>query len=304
LVAASVAILCAALATSASAQSLPNPATPLETVGALLNISPRRVTFDASSKSAAVVLSDPGSGTTLEAGTTFVVTLVDRVMLPDGRILPADEVLQDTQRRAFGERMRSGRAVLTAMPEEVVVRRGEQARVQVRLSGESRLPAGEYRTHLTFTAKDPSPPPASGSGTRIVFAHSIPVIVRIGPIDVRAKIENARMEYGDRPDYPNTPLQRSRILVFDLVREGENSLFGNVEVRAVSTSKREALGALLGVGVYPEVERRTVVVPLVREPKLDELLAITFTDADTLPGEVLATFELHVVQPTMVARND
>jgi P pilus assembly chaperone PapD len=287
-----LALVCAG---SASAQPLPGAA-PLQTLGASLTISPRRLTFDAPSGSATITLSRP------DAHTTFAVTLVDRAMLPDGRILPLDEVLQDPRQQVFGAQVKSAGGVVTVTPREVAVGPGGQARVQVRLAGADRLPAGEYRTHLTITAKDPSPPETSGAPPRIVFAHSIPVIVRVGPTDVRAGIENARLEYREAPPHGALSQRRWPALVFDLARHGDSSLFGDVQVGDRSGGGQQVLGALTGVGVYPEVERRTVVVPLAREPQGGETLAITFTDTDTQPGTVLATHTLHAGQPTLIAR--
>ncbi len=67
-------------------------------------------------------------------------------------------------------------------------------------------------------------------------------------------------------------------------RLGRNSVYGNVEVR----SGDEILGAVHGVGVYPEVERRSVKVPLSRPPKPAENLSIVLVDDDTQPGIDLA----------------
>ena len=43
-----------------------------------------------------------------------------------------------------------------------------------------------------------------------------------------------------------------------------------------------------GVGVYTEIDRRAVQIPLMRAPEAGEQLEITFTDDDTSPGRVLA----------------
>src|SRR6185437_1650305 len=71
----------------ASAQPSAPPAPPTTAVapasGANLNISPKRITFDRNHRSATVYLFNQGSGPG-----TFDISLVDRVMLPDGQIVP------------------------------------------------------------------------------------------------------------------------------------------------------------------------------------------------------------------------
>jgi hypothetical protein len=46
---------------------------------------------------------------------------------------------------------------------------------------------------------------------------------------------------------------------------------------------------LRGVAVYPEIERRTVIVPLAEPVAADEPIRVVYKDDDTRAGAVLAT---------------
>ena len=85
------------------------------------------------------------------------------------------------------------------------------------------------------------------------------------------------------------PPKPTPVLSFELVRVGPNSLFGNLEVRG-SKDKPTAdpIGAARGIGVYPEIDRRRVQLPLKRPPQAGEQLEISFKDDDTAPGRIVA----------------
>ena len=52
------------------------------------------------------------------------------------------------------------------------------------------------------------------------------------------------------------------------------------------------LGVVRGVGVYTEIDRRFIRIPLARAPAPGEHLEVTFTDDDTSPGKLLAKIVL------------
>ena len=116
-----------------------------------------------------------------------------------------------------------------------------------------------------------------------------PAIVPFNDLDVRAGLENAHvtLERLNGPAGPDTPT-----LSLDLIRAGANSLFGNFEIRTAGQPKSPALGASRGVGVYTEIDRRSIRIPLTRAPAPGEHLEVTFTDDDTSPGKLLAKLTL------------
>jgi len=286
---------------NASAQPAPGASPPaaappsVTTVGANLNISPKRVTFDRNRRSATVYVYNQGN-----APGTFDVSLVDRAMLPDGQIVALADSANNAAAKPFTDRVKSAQPIMQISPRRVVLNPGQGQTIRLRLSNLPAEGAGEYRSHLTVTTI----PPASAGITaeaaaglapnelrfqiNSVFGLSIPAIVRVGDIDVRAAIQNARVEYVEMSADGQSAPRRTPVMAFELVRQGGNSLFGNIEVRPSGQRRGEPVGIARGVGVYPEIDRRTVRVPLTRAPASGEQLEITFTDDDTSPGKVLA----------------
>lgn len=279
----------ALLPSSGFAQNAPVPQAPAASV----NLTPKRITFDRPGKSATVSVST-GSGSG-----AFDVEMIDRVMLPDGQIIP----LADAAGKPEAERLKSAKSLLVVTPRRIRVAPGAGQTIRLRAAASPDLAPGEYRSHLTVTG---IPPADSGLTAeqaanqkegqlsfRInsVLAISIPVILRVGPIDVRAAIEKPALSFENiSPDGQAAPV-RTAILKFELVRQGANSLFGDLEVRG-SKKGGEPIGAVRGIGVYPEIDRRLVTVTLTRLPMPGEQLEIQFTDDDSKPGTVLSKASL------------
>jgi len=257
---------------------------------ASVNLNPKRVTFDRLGKSATIsVASSSGTG-------SFDVELIDRVMLPDGQIVPAS----DAAGKPELERLKSAKAYLVATPRRIRVAQGTGQTIRIRAASTSEVPPGEYRTHLTVTG---IPPADSGltaeeaAGRKegelsfrinSVLALSIPVIIRVGPVDIRAAIEKASIGFENISPDGQAPAVRTAILTLDLVRQGANSLYGDLEIKGSRTQGEEPIGAVRGIGVYPEIERRYVRVQLTRLPAPGERLDIEFRDDDTSPGKILS----------------
>lgn len=263
----SLALLSAALLTGAAHAQ----------VGTDLNISPKRVVFEPGERSATVYIFNQG-----DREATYTVEMIDRVMLPDGQIVAvsdhpgavvasAGDLIQYTPRR------------VTLQP-----RQSQSIRVRARPSGDT---SGERRAHLTVTALpsedagftvDQAVKPGSNEvAVQVValFSVSIPVILREGPVDARAGIENLAIKTVDGAD----------ILSLDLVRLGANSVYGDVEVRIGKGSNERLLTAVRGVAVYPEIGRRAVTARLPAKLSAGDTLTITYRDDDAHPGDALAT---------------
>jgi hypothetical protein len=266
-----LAVLFAAAAPLAAGAAQPPPP---RQVGADLRVEPRRAILDAERPTAEFTVTAP------VAGGEFDVGFIDRIMASDGALVPREDALRAPDLRALAEGQRSAKPFLAVDAERLTLRPGEARTISVRLR-EPAPPAGEYRTHLTVTARDPNPPPAGTEGpATMLWAQSAPVFVRVGPVDVRAAIEGARLERLRADDPSGAPA-----VAFDLVRRGRNSLFGDVTVSAGG----RAIAALKGVGVYPEIGRRRIVIRLPGLPAAPGALEVAFTDRDTRPGEVLAS---------------
>ena len=266
--------------------------------GANLNISPKRVTFDRNHRSATVYIFNQGTGPG-----TFDISLVDRVMMPNGEIMPITDTVGKPEAAAVADRVKSAADILQVSPRRVTLNPGQGQTIRLRVSGAPADPSiTELRSHLTIAAL---PPRDSGTTAEAAASNpasnelrfqinallglSIPAIVRLNDPDIRAGLENPRVTFEllNGPTGPRTPT-----LNLDLVRKGGNSLFGNFEVRVQGQARGAAIGASRGVGVYTEIERRSIRIPLTRAPEPGEHLEVTFTDDDTSPGKLLAKLVL------------
>jgi P pilus assembly chaperone PapD len=288
--------LAASIAAGAAAAQPPSPAaTQAPAVGAALNITPKRISFDARRRNGSVFLLNQGT-----SPVTVDIGLVDRVMLRDGQILSAEDAARREDARAIAGQLKSARELVQVSPRRVTLQPGRGQTVRLRLSA---LPAaaGEHRSHLTVTTLPPrdtgATAEAAAAGAQAnelrfqitaVYGISIPVIVRPAEADVRAGLEGARVEFPEVSLDGRSPPRRTPVLTLDLVRVGASSLYGNLEVRASGRGEAEPLGFVRGVGLYPEIDRRVVRIPLTRAPAAGEKLEVTFTDDDTSPGKVLA----------------
>lgn len=248
-------------------------------VGADLNISPKRLSFKPGDRAATVYIFNQG-----DTRATYTIDMVDRVMLDDGQIVPAadrpdrpvssaQELVQYTPRR------------ITLEP-----RQSQSIRVRVRPSDTA---GPEQRSHLTVTALPPesvgltaaqaAQPAPEEVALQVValFSVSIPVIVREGEIDGRAAIENARVAL--------PPAGGAAGISLDLVRLGANSVYGDVEVYSGEGRGAELVGAVRGVAVYPEIQRRTVFAPITGQVARGEKLRVVYRDDDAHPKAELAS---------------
>jgi len=267
-----------------------------QTVGANLNITPKRVTFNPQQRTASVYIFNQGT-----APATFDINLIDRAMLPDGQIVALVDANAKPETKALADQVRSAQKLLLVSPRRATLAPGQGQTIRLRVGAMPPDAAGEYRTHLTVTTV---PPPNVGVTAEqaananpnelrfqitSIFGLSIPAIIRVGQNDVRAGIENAHIEYAVISLDGASEPKRTPMITFELVRLGANSLFGNAEIRPVGRPGSEPLGAARGVGVYPEIARRKMSIPLNRAPGPGEKLEVTFTDDDTSPGKPLAT---------------
>lgn len=252
-------------------------------VGADLNISPRRVTFDASERAASVYVFNQG-----DAPATYTVELVDRVMQADGQIVAAADVATP------GLPGTSAAEFIQYTPRRVTLQPRESQVIRIRVRPPATGAAREYRTHLTVTALPPedsgfTAAQAAAPGTDEValqvvalFSVSIPLILREGDVDARAGIDGI-VRLAPVEGAPNGAIQ------LDLVRLGANSVYGDVQVYAGQGSQERLVTAVRGVAVYPEIDRRTVIAPLSEALPAGEPLRIVYVDDDAQPGSTLAT---------------
>jgi hypothetical protein len=212
-------------------------------VGDLL-VAPTRLVLNGG-RSAEIILNNIG-----EEPATYRISAEFRRMKPDGTL---DEVAEPSA----AEKM--ARDMLIFAPRRVTLAPNEPQAIRISARPPQGLPDGEYRVHLLFRAVPPATPvtnpasaPAKGLSFRLtpIYGVTIPVIVRLGNLDVKAAINNVRLE-----EHDGKP-----VVALELDRTGGRSTFG--EVRVMKAGVKDPVAISRAGAVYTELKAREVLVPV------------------------------------------
>jgi len=231
----------AALAAAAPPATAPAPAE--GGIGDLL-VAPTRLVLDGR-KGAEVILNNIGSDPA-----TYRVSVEFRRMTEDGGL---EDVAEPDARHRIAEEM------IVYAPRRVTLAPREPQSIRIAARPGANIPDGEYRVHLLFRAIPPAVPAVAGGeqpkGISFalipVYGVTIPVIVRLGNLQVKSAISNVRLDTGE---------SGKRRIALELSRSGERSTFG--EVRVLKPGVRDPIAVQRAVAVYTEIGRRKVVVPV------------------------------------------
>jgi len=217
--------------------------TPAEAgVGDLL-VAPTRIILDGG-KGAEIVLNNIG-----DEPATYRISTEFRRMNPDGSLA---DVTTPTDREKAAEDM------IIFAPRRVTLAPNEPQSIRIVARPPEGLPDGEYRVHLLFRAIPPTTPvtkPADapkGLSFKLipVYGVTIPVIVRLGSLDVQAGITNVHLDKKDGKP----------VVALDLTRTGARSTFG--EVKILKPGVKEPIADEGAVAVYTEINDRKIQVPV------------------------------------------
>jgi hypothetical protein len=212
-------------------------------IGDLL-VAPTRLVLDGR-KGAEVVLSNIGA-----EPATYRISIEFRRMTEDGGL---EDVAQASDRDKLTEEM------IVYAPRRVTLAPRTPQSIRVAARPGANIPDGEYRVHMLFRAIPPATPVATPEGAPQkglsfslipVYGVTIPVIVRLGTLQVKAGISDVRLE----------TKEGKRSVGLDLNRTGDRSTYG--EVRVLKPGVKEPIAVQRGVAVYTEVNKRHVSVPL------------------------------------------
>jgi P pilus assembly chaperone PapD len=237
------------LALAAAVIGLPSPAR------ADLLLVPQRIVFEEQDRAATLTLVNNGDATE-----TYRISWKQLHQLPDGQY---SEIQTPGPGEHFADDM------IRYSPRQITLAPGEQQTVRLMLRKPENLPAGEYRSHLAFTAEPrqiEAPTAKSGEaknvGVRLAFVYgvSIPVIVRQGQLSASATLAMAMKPSGGGYDITAT-----------IGRSGTESLYGDLAVeyqppggKAVQLQEVDGVSVLLpnnqrsttlGVTLTPEQRR-------------------------------------------------
>jgi P pilus assembly chaperone PapD len=212
-------------------------------VGDLL-VAPTRIVLDGG-RGTEIVLNNIG-----DAPATYRVSVEFRRMTVDGNLedvaspTPQDEQAAD---------------MIVYAPRRVTLAPHEPQSIRIAARPPQGLPDGEYRVHLLFRAiPDPKPVTASadqdakGLSLQLtpIYGVTIPVIVRLGNLQVKAGISNVQLDKKDGKP----------VIDLDLTRSGSRSTFGEVVV--LKPGVKDPIAVQKGVAVYTELGTRHVTVPV------------------------------------------
>lgn len=248
-----------------------------------VNLTPRRVIFGPNDRGVKEITVFNRTNKTA----TYTIVLMDRIMLPDGSIVPAEEA------GAQKAKLKSATNWIRYSPRQVTL--GPQEAQTIRL--QARRPAdagpGEYRTHFSVTAV----PPAD-TGLNIadaadaeknkqlairltpVYGIMIPIIVRTGELPAQAAIKDVKLlQQGGR-----------KAVQFAVSRTGDRSIYGGLEAFLIGAGAPKKLAEVKGVGVYGEVDHRTITLALPEGASVPpgSKVRIVYTDDELKPGTILA----------------
>jgi len=263
---------------------------PTGSVGGMgdINLYPKRIVLDGRERIATVGLYNR----TTNAG-DYEISVVDMVMAPDGSVHQLDNLPVSVT----ADRLSPASAMLRWSPRRVALLGNEAQTVRIMARPPEGLADGEYRAHFMAVSIPPdtdqgfSIDEAVGGGNgsssdigvtiRPRFGLSIPIILRVGETTLTVGLENLQV----------VPTANGPAIALTITRSGTRSAYGDVEIRAAGIDGPIALSR--GIGVYPEVDSRPVVLglaegfdPALLRPGLQ--LTVTYTDDDFAPGTILA----------------
>jgi hypothetical protein len=224
-------------------------AAPARAQGDLL-IAPTRVVLNGGG-STEVILNNIGT-----APATYRISLELRRMTAEGEL---DDVA-DTDASA-GEK--AAIDMIRYAPRRILLPPGQPQSIRISARPAPDVPDGEYRVHMLFRAVPDEGAPVDESkavttqtaaGVTIklqpIYGITIPVIVRKGQLQASAAIVNPHI----------AAVEGRPTLMLELTRSGTRSVFGEILVRPAGGG--ETLIQSRGIAVYPELQARTVHVPL------------------------------------------
>ena len=263
---------------------------PAGSVGGMgdINLYPKRVVIDDRNRVASVGVYNKTANTG-----DYDITIADMMMTPDGRLVELASVKDGDPTRA---RLKGASDMVRWSPHRFTLPGNESQMVRIMARVSPDLPPGEYRTHFSTIAVPPGDDgltideaangkqTATGIGVKITprFGISIPVIIRVGETTLTSGLKDFAV---------NSTPEGQKLVRITITRSGTRSSFGDIAITAPGAPKPVA--AIKGVGVYTEVDERTVTVPV--DPSLDARftasgthLTVTYTDDDYAPGQTLA----------------
>lgn len=219
-----------------------------------LLITPTRVVFEGSKQKETLNLVNTGKDTA-----TYSISFVQYNMKEDGSFTIIEK---PDSGQWFAD------PYLRVFPRRVTLSPGEPQVIMLQCRRKPDMVAGEYRSHLYFRAEK-NTKPLGMRNTDIdttllsvqlipVYGLSIPVIIRTGAPNMQISLSNLKLE---------TRQNDLQILAITINRTGNMSVYGDIIAEYIpAKGKSYEIGAIKGVGVYTNINRRNIYMKLGIDP--------------------------------------
>jgi P pilus assembly chaperone PapD len=220
------------------------PAAPASAgVGDLL-VAPKRIVLDGR-RGTEIVLNNIG-----DEPATYRISVEFRRMTPEGSLVDVTDPSADEK---------AAEDMIIYAPRRVTLVPHQPQSIRIAARPPQGVPDGEYRIHLLFRAIPPARPVAPADGEPVkglhlqlipIYGVTIPVIVRLGNLQVQAAISNVHLDKMDgKPE-----------IALDLSRSGTRSTFG--DVRVFKPGVKDPIALQKAVALYTEIGERHMEIPV------------------------------------------
>jgi len=219
-----------------------------------LLVTPTRVVFEGNKQIEELNLLNMGKDTT-----TYSISFVQKNMKENGSFV---NIIQPDSGQLFAE------PYLRIFPRQVTLAPREPQVIMVQYRRKADMVAGEYRSHLYFRSEKNYTPigmKKSVKDTTLlnvqltpIFGMSIPIIIRVGAVNVSATLSDLKLI---------TQQNKTQTLKITINRTGNISTYGDIIIEYFPTKgKPLQIGTTTGVGVYTNLEKRSITVKLKNTP--------------------------------------
>ena len=220
-----------------------------------LLVTPYRVIFEDGKTFKEVSIANTGKDTA-----RYVIDFVQYKMNENGVLEQIGD--QDSNSYYFASKY------LRIFPRSVILAPNDAQVVRLQVRTPPDIKPGEYRSHLYFRSVPIEKPLGikkdeadSTLSVRLipVYGLSIPVIIRIGNLNVNVNVKDAKLDLKEKP-----------VLNITITRNGEKSTFGDIEVEYINKDNPPIkVGNIRSIAIYTPLNQRKISLPLNIDEKID-----------------------------------